>query len=400
MVVSMQLKRVYLDNSATTAVHKEVIKEIEPYFSDIYGNASSIHFLGRQAKEALSKSRATIATILNASSDEIFFTGCGTEADNIAILGVVNAQGNKGHIITTKIEHHAVLYTCQHLEKNGYNVTYLDVDKDGVVSLENFKKAIRDDTILASVMHANNEVGAIQPIEEIGVYLQEINTHRKNKVYFHTDAVQTAGKVRLDVKKLNVDLLAISGHKFYAPKGIGVLYVKKGTVISPITFGGHHEYGIRPGTENVPLIVGIAKAFEIVNVNLEENNKRVLSLRNKLKEGLTNNIPEIIINGTDTRTVSNILNVSFKYIEGEALLVMLDMQGIAASTGSACAIGSGGSHVLQAMCVDPVSAQGAIRFSFGHFNTEDDVDYVLEQLPKIVGKLRAMSPVYKEKGSR
>jgi cysteine desulfurase len=392
----MQLKKVYLDNSATTAVHREVIKEIEPYFSDIYGNASSIHSFGRQAKEVLSKARETIASLLSASPEEIFFTGCGTESDNIAILGVVNAQNNKGHIITTKIEHHAVLYTCQHIEKNGYSVTYLDVDKDGVISLDDFKKAIRDNTILVSVMHANNEVGAIQPIEEIGVYLETINTNRKNKIYFHTDAVQTVGKIRLNVKKLNVDLLAMSGHKFYAPKGIGVLYVKKGTFISPINFGGHQEYDIRPGTENIPFIVGIAKAFEIVNTNLEENDKRVLFLRNKLKEGIIKNIPEIIINGSGARAVSNILNVSFKYIEGEALLVMLDMQGIAASTGSACTIGFGGSHVLQAMRVDPVSAQGAIRFSFGYCNSEDDVDYVLEQLPKIVEKLRVISPVYKK----
>jgi cysteine desulfurase len=392
----MQEKKVYLDNSATTVVNTEVIKEMEPYFSGMYGNASSIHSFGRQAKQALNNSREKIASLLNANIDEIFFTGSGTESDNIAIFGIVNAQDTKGHVITTKIEHHAVLYSCQHLEKNGYSVTYLDVDKDGIISLNDLKQAIRDDTILVSVMHANNEVGAIQPIEKIGTYLQTINANRKNKVYFHTDAVQTAGKVCLDVKTLKVDLLTMSGHKFYAPKGIGVLYVKKGTKIKPITFGGSQEDALRPGTENIPYIVGIAKAFDIANANLEENDKHVLFLREQLKEGIIKKIPEIIINGSGNRAVSNILNVSFKYIEGEALLVMLDMCGIAVSTGSACAIGFGGSHVLQAMSVDPVSAQGTIRFSFGPYNTKDDVDYVLEQLPKIVEKLRLMSPVYKK----
>ncbi|MDR1418643.1 MAG: IscS subfamily cysteine desulfurase [Endomicrobium sp.] len=393
----MQEKKVYLDNSATTIVNAEVIKEMEPYFSDIYGNAASIHSFGRQTKKALNNSREKIASLLNANIDEIFFTGCGTESDNIAIFGIVNTQDTKGHVITTKIEHHAVLYPCQHLEKNGYSVTYLDVDKDGVISLNDLKQAIREDTVLVSVMHANNEVGAIQPIEEIGTYLQTINANRKNKIYFHTDAVQTAGKVCLNVKTLKVDLLTMSGHKFYAPKGIGVLYVRKGTKIEPITFGGSQENALRPGTENIPYVVGIAKAFDIANANLEENDKHVLFLREQLKEGIIKKIPEIIVNGSGNRAISNILNVSFKYIEGEALLVMLDMYGIAASTGSACAIGfGGGSHVLQAMRVDPVSAQGAIRFSFGHYNTQDDVDYVLEQLPKTVEKLRLMSPVYKK----
>ncbi|MDR1523475.1 MAG: IscS subfamily cysteine desulfurase [Endomicrobium sp.] len=393
----MQSRKVYLDNSATTIVNAEVIKDMEAYFANIYGNASSIHSFGRQAKEALNNSREQIASLLNASVDEIFFTGCGTESDNIAIFGILNAHDFKGHIITTKIEHHAVLYSCQYLEKNGYNVTYLDVDKDGVISLEDFKRTVRDDTVLVSIMHANNEVGAIQPIEEIGAYLQTINESRNNKIYFHTDAVQTAGKVHLDVKALKVDLLAISGHKFYAPKGIGVLYVKKGTKIKPITFGGSQESELRPGTENIPYIVGITKAFEIANAYLEENNKRVLFLREELKEGVIKKIPEVIINGSGSKAVSSILNVSFKYIEGEALLVMLDMCGIAASTGSACAVGLGGSHVLQAMCVDPIAAQGTIRFSFGCYNTQNDVDYVLEHLPKIVEKLRLMSPMYKGK---
>lgn len=391
----MQLKKVYLDNSATTAVDKVVAKEMLPYFCDMYGNASSIHFFGRQAREVLNKSRETIATILNVNPDEILFTGSGTEADNIAILGVAKAKSVKGHIITTKVEHHAVLYTCQYLENIGYSVTYLDVDKDGVILIEDFKKALRSDTILVSVMHANNEVGALQPIEEIGSYLQALNVNRKNKIYFHTDAIQTAGKLHLNIKELNVDLLAISGHKFYAPKGIGVLYIKRETPVLPVIFGGSQEYSLRPGTENIPLIAGVAKAFELVNINLKETNKHILFLKNKLKNGIIKNISDVLINTNENKSISNILNVSFKYIEGEALLVMLDMYGISVSTGSACATGFGeGSHVLKAMHIDPVDAQGTIRFSFGHYNTEDDVDYVLEQLPEIVKKLRSMSPVH------
>ncbi|MCA6070970.1 MAG: cysteine desulfurase [Endomicrobium sp.] len=394
----MDKKRVYLDNSATTAVNMEVIKEMQPYFSDAYGNASSFHYFGRQSKSALDNARSKVALLLNASPEEIFFTGCGTEADNIAIFGILNACGKKGHIITSKIEHHAVLYSCKYLEENGYEVTYLGVDKDGVVSVEDFKKSVKDNTMLVTIMHANNEVGALQPIAEIAAELKKINEIRKDKIYFHTDAVQSAGKLRLDVKKLNVDLLAISGHKFNGPKGVGVLYVRGGTNISPITFGGHHERGLRPGTENVACIVGLAKALELSNVNLEANNKTIFNLREKLKKGILDKIPEVIINGSGNKAVDNILNVSFNYIEGEALLLMLDMRGIAVSTGSACASGEAGpSHVLKAMNVDTVVAQSAIRFSFGHNNTQEEVDYALEVLPKIVSDLRFMSPVWKQK---
>ncbi|MDR2645300.1 MAG: aminotransferase class V-fold PLP-dependent enzyme [Endomicrobium sp.] len=391
----MEKRKVYLDNSATTAVASEVIKKMQPYFGDIYGNPSSFHFFGRRAKTAIDKSRAKVACLLNASPEEILFTGSGTESDNIAIFGLLNAYGKKGHIISTRIEHHAVLYSCRHLEELGYEVTYLGVDKDGVISVEDFKKAIKDNTILVSIMHANNEVGAIQPIEVVANELKKINTTRKNKIYFHTDAVQTAGKLRLDVKKLGVDMLAISAHKFNGPKGIGVLYVKKGVKISPIMFGGHHENRIRPGTENTAFIVGCAKALEISNVAIENNEKHILYLREKLKKGILEAIPGVTVNGSGARAVSNILNISFKYIEGEALLLMLDMKGIAVSTGSACASGlSEPSHVLSSMCVDPVAAQGAVRFSFGHYNTEEDVDYALRVLPKIVSNLRSMSPVW------
>ncbi|BAG14003.1 cysteine desulfurase NifS [Endomicrobiia bacterium] len=389
---------VYLDNSATTIVDSEVIKEMQSYFSDIYGNASSFHYFGRQAKTVLDNARKKTASLLNSSPEEIFFTGCGTESDNIAIFGILNAYGEKGHIITSRIEHHAVFYSCKHLEANGYEVTYLNVDEDGVVSVEDFKKAVKDNTLLVTIMHANNEVGSIQPIEEIASELKKINEKRKKKIYFHTDAVQTAGKLYLDVKKLGIDLLAISAHKFNGPKGVGALYIKSGTNIVPMTFGGHHENGLRPGTENIPYISGLAKALEISNAKIEEYNKRVFALRKKLKEGILNAIPEVIINGSGSRAVSNILNVSFNYIEGEALLLMLDMEGVAVSTGSACASGSSEpSHVLSAMGVNPVASQGAIRFSFGYHNVEEDVDYVLEVLPKVISSLRSMSPVWKQK---
>jgi cysteine desulfurase len=395
----MGQRKVYLDNSATTAVTSEVIEAMKPYFGEVYGNPSSFHYFGRQAKTVIEQSRAKIAELLNASPEELFFTGCGTESDNIAIFGLLSAyDGGKGHIITTGIEHHAVLYSCRHLEKLGYEVTYLGVDKDGVISVEDFKKAVKDNTILVSIMHANNEVGSIQPIENVADEIRKINETRKNKIYFHTDAVQTAGKICLDVKKLGVDMLAMSAHKFNGPKGIGVLYIKKGVKISPIMFGGHHENGLRPGTENTASIVGFAKALEISNTAMKENEKHILCLREKLKKGILETIPEVIVNASGVRAVSNILNISFNYIEGEALLLMLDMKGIAVSTGSACASGSSEpSHVLSSMCVDPVAAQGAVRFSFGHYNTEEDIDYVLEVLPKIVSDLRSMSPVWNQK---
>ncbi len=396
----MEQRRVYLDNSATTVVDSEVIKEMQPYFSDIYGNASSFHYFGRQAREVLDNARKKTAVLLNSSPEEIFFTGCGTESDNIAIFGILNAYGEKGHVITSKIEHHAVFYLCKHLEANGYEVTYLDVDEDGVVFVEDFKKAVKDNTLLVTIMHANNEVGSIQPIEEIASELEKINGNRKKKIYFHTDAVQTAGKLYLDVKKLGIDLLSISAHKFNGPKGVGVLYIRSGTNISPITFGGHHESGLRPGTENIPYILGLAKALEISSAKIKEYNKHVFALREKLKEGILNVVPEVIINGSGSRAVSNILNVSFNYIEGEALLLMLDMKGVAVSTGSACASGtSEPSHVLSAMGVNLIASKGAIRFSFGYHNTEEDVDYLLEVLPEVIGSLRSISPVWKKKNA-
>lgn len=394
----MEKRKVYLDNSATTQVAPEVLEEMLPYFCEIYGNASSFHDFGKESKTALEQARAKTAELLNADAGEIIFTGSGTEADNMAIFGILEAYGKKGHIITCKTEHHAVLYSCRHLEKNGYEVTYLDVDGDAVASAQDLKKAVRDDTLLVTVMHANNEVGSVQPIAEMAAVLKDINRERKDKIYFHTDAVQTAGKIKIGVRELGVDLLSIAAHKFYGPKGIGALYVKKGTNILPVMYGGHHENGLRPGTENVAFAKGLAKALEMSVSATEFNYKHALLLREKLKKGILKSIPEVIINASNEKAMPNILNVSFNYIEGESLLAMLDMNGIAASTGSACASGeAGSSHVLAAMGVDPIAAQGAIRFSFGRSNTEEEIDYVLGVLPEIVAKLRAMSPVWRRK---
>lgn len=394
----MEKRKVYLDNSATTQVAPEVLEEMLPYFCEIYGNASSFHDFGKESKTALEQARAKTAELLNASADEIIFTGCGTEADNIAVFGVLEAYGKKGHIITCKTEHHAVLHSCRHLEKKGFEVTYLDVDKDGILSVGELRQAIKENTLLVTVMHANNEVGSVQPVAEIAAVLKQINKERKDRIYFHTDAVQSAGKIKIDVLGLGADLLSVAAHKFYGPKGIGALYIKKGTAVSPVMYGGHHEQGLRPGTENVAFAKGLAKALEMSVSEMEFNCKHSLLLREKLKKGILESIPEVIINASNEKAVPNILNVSFNYIEGESLLAMLDMNGIAASTGSACASGeAGSSHVLAAMGVDPIAAQGAIRFSFGRNNTEEEIDYVLGVLPEIVAKLRAMSPVWRRK---
>jgi cysteine desulfurase len=392
------MKKIYLDNSATTITDEEVVQSMLPYFSDIYGNPSSFHSFGREAKRILEDARTKTAEIIGAKADELIFTGCGTESDNIAIFGIVNAHGKKCHLITTKIEHHAVLYSFKELEKRGFAVTYLSVDKNGIISLDELKKSIREDTLLVSIMHANNEVGSLQPIEKAAKIIADINKTRKNRIYFHTDAVQTSGKIPINVQTLGVDLLAMSAHKFNGPKGIGALYIKSGTNISPILFGGHHENSMRPGTENFPYAVGLAKALELSVNAMDENSKKVKAIKEKLQEGIIKRIPEITINGGFETSVFNVLNVSFNYIEGESMLAKLDMAGIAVSTGSACASGSSEpSHVLGAMGIDPISAQGAIRFSFGHHNTEEEIDEVLETLPKIVEDLRKMSPLYNKK---
>ena len=394
----MEKRNVYLDSSATTKVREEVLKEMLPYFTDVYGNASSVHTYGQQSKAALTKARETFAKLINAESpEEIIFTSCGTESDNIAIVGSLLAnEGN--HVITSKIEHHAILFTCQNLEKNGYKADYISTDKTGRVNIDELKSKITDDTVIVSIMHANNEIGVIEPIEEISKVLKEINKTRKNKILLHTDAVQTAGKLKLDVQKLGVDLLSVSGHKFYGPKGIGALYIRKGTKIEPLFHGGHHEFGMKPGTENVAEIVGMTKALELANEEMEQASKKIFKLRNKLMNGILEKIPEVVINTDIKYAVPSVLSVSFNYIEGESLLLMLDMAGIAASAGSACATGSAEpSHVLSAIGASPLAAQGTLRFSLGRYNTEEDIDYVLEVLPNLVEKVRKMSPVWTSK---
>lgn len=391
----MNKRKVYLDNSATTQVRKEVLDAMIPYFTKVYGNASSVHTYGQEAKQALTKSREKFAKLINAQfAEEIIFTSCGTESDNISIVGSLLANEGK-HIITSKIEHHAVLYTCQNLEKKGYKVDYISVNKSGRINLEELNNKITDDTVIVSIMHANNEIGVIEPIEEISKILEEKNKNRKNKILLHTDAVQTAGKLKLDVQKLGIDLLSVSGHKFYGPKGIGALYIRKGTKISPLFHGGHHEFGMRPGTENIAEIVGMTKALELANEELEEESKKIYTLRNKLMDGIVAKIPDVVINTDIKYAVPSVLSVSFNCIEGESLLLMLDVAQIAASAGSACATGSSEpSHVLSAIGATPIAAQGTLRFSLGRYNTQEDIDYVLDVLPKLVKKVRQMSPVW------
>jgi cysteine desulfurase len=390
------MKRIYLDNSATTSVNPRVKKDMQKYFSQMYGNASSLHYFGRQSKIVIENSRIQIAKFLNANPNEIFFTSCGTEANNIAILGILRAYGKIGHVVSSVIEHHSVLHTCEYLNQNGHMITYIKVDKNGIISVKDLINSLRDNTILLTVMHANNEIGSIQPIEDIAYELNKINANRKHKIYFHTDAVQTAGKIDIDVKKLGIDLLTISAHKLHGPKGIGILYIKNGTKILPIMFGGHHENGIRPGTENVSCIVGCAKACEVSYNNLNEHYEHVSKLRKKLEEGILNTITDVTINAGNSNVLANILNVSFKYIEGESLLLMLDMKGIAVSTGSACTSdASSPSHVLTAIGLSPILARSSIRFSFTYQNTITEIDYVLSVLPKLVNDLRLMSPIWK-----
>jgi len=372
-------------------VDPEVAELMMKYYTEIYGNPSSVHSFGQEAKKGLEKAREQVAALIGAQPQEIVFTSGGTEADNMAILGAAEALRKKGkHIITSAIEHHAVLDTCQYLAKNGFDLTILPVNAEGFVAVEDVKKAIRPDTILISIMHANNEMGAIQPIEEIGRIAKE------HEVLFHVDAVQSLGKIPVDVNQLNADLLTISSHKIYGPKGVGALYIRKGVRISPLFHGGGQEKKKRSGTENTPGIVGFGKACELIGQRLEEESKRLAKLRDRLLNGILERIDHVKVNGPlgDKRLPNNV-NVSIKYVEGEALLLSLDMLGIAASSGSACTSGSlDPSHVLLAMGIPHEIAHGSLRFSLGRQNTEEDIDYVLEHLPKIVERLRSMSPLY------
>ncbi|HIS19898.1 MAG TPA: cysteine desulfurase NifS [Candidatus Spyradocola merdavium] len=387
------MERIYLDNAATTRVRPEVAEAVLPAMTETYGNASSVHSFGREAKKAMEKARAQVAAAIGAKKEEIYFTAGGSEADNWAIKGAAHALRRKGlHIITTAIEHHAVLHTCQALEKEGFEVTYLPVDEYGLVTPEQVEAAIRPDTILVSVMAANNEIGTIEPIAEIGAVC------RAHKVLFHTDAVQAVGHMPLDVAAMQIDMLSLSGHKFYAPKGVGALYIRTGVRIENLIEGGAQERSRRAGTENVPAIVGMGKAIELITAEMAEENARISGLRDRLIAGILDAIPESRLNGHPTKRLPGNVNVSIRYIEGEALLLSLDMAGIAASSGSACTSGSlDPSHVLLAIGLPHEIAHGSLRLTIGRDNTQDEIDRVLEELPKIVSRLRAMSPLYDDR---
>lgn len=383
-------KIVYLDHAATTYVKPEVFEEMKPYFCEHFGNASSIYSLGRDTKKAVDEARERVAKALGAQPNEIYFTGSGSEADNWAIKGIAAANKKKGnHIITSSIEHHAVLNTCKYMEGEGFEVTYLPVDQDGLISLEDLKNAIKDTTILISIMFANNEIGTIQPIKEIGAIAKE------KGILFHTDAVQAIGNIPVNVKDMNIDLLSLSAHKFYGPKGVGVLYIRKGIKIASFIHGGQQERGKRASTENIPGIIGLGKAIELAANNLEVYNKKIITLREKTIEGLMAKIPYIRLNGHRHNRLPGNVNISFQYIEGESLLLMLDMMGVCGSSGSACSSGSlDPSHVLMAIGLPHEIAHGSLRLSFGEENSEEDVEYILEEIPKIVSRLRDMSPLY------
>ena len=389
------MERIYLDNAATTRVRPEVAAEMMPILTEVYGNASSVHSFGREAKKALEKARSQVAAAIGAKKEEIYFTAGGSESDNWAIKGIAHALRKKGtHLITTAIEHHAVLHTCQALEKEGFEVTYLPVDEYGLVTPEQVEAAIRPDTILVSVMMANNEIGTIEPVAEIGAVC------KKHGVLFHTDAVQAIGHVPVDVKAMNIDLLSLSGHKFYAPKGVGALYIRTGVRPLNLIDGGAQERNRRAGTENLPAIVGMGKAIELICDEMEEDGRRLTALRDKLIAGILEKIPESRLNGHPTRRLPGNVNVSIRYIEGEALLLSLDMAGIAASSGSACTSGSlDPSHVLLAIGLPHEIAHGSLRLSLGHETTEEEIDRVLEELPRIVERLRAMSPLYADRNA-
>jgi cysteine desulfurase len=388
----MKVKQIYLDYNATSPVRAEVLEVMLPFYKEQFGNPSSVHWAGRQVSGALEKAREQVATLINAAPAEIVFISCGSEGDNMAIKGTLSALKGKGnHIITTAVEHPAVLETCQALEKEGYEVTYLPVDRDGQLNLADLEEAITARTVLISVMWANNETGNIYPIEEIG------KIAKKNNIRFHTDAVQAVGKIPVDVQKTNVDLLVISGHKIGAPKGVGAIYIRRGTRLTPFMHGGHQERNRRAGTQNVAGIVGLGKACELAGAELGDYYRRVRALRDRLEDGIFSQVPDIKLNGAPDRNqrLPNTLNVSFAYIEGESLLLNLDMYGIAASSGSACTSGSlEPSHVMGAMCVEVTLAHSSTRFSLGPETTEEEIDRVLEVLPATVQRLRDMSPLY------
>ena len=383
---------IYLDHAATTAVHPDVLKEMLPYFTDKFGNPSSVYGFATNNKNKLTEARETIAGALGAKSEEIYFTAGGSESDNWALKCTAEAYGvHGGHIITTKIEHHAILHTCKYLQNRGYDVTYLDVDENGLVDLNTLEAAIRPDTFLISIMFANNEIGTIEPIKEIG----EI-AHRHG-ILFHTDAVQAFGQIPIHVDEMNIDMLSASGHKFNGPKGIGFLYIKKGLKLKSFIHGGQQERGRRAGTENVPGIVGIAKACEIAMAEMEERMKKETELRDYLIERILKEIPYTRLNGHSKKRLPNNVNISFQFVEGESILIMLDMAGICASSGSACTSGSvDPSHVLLAIGLPHEIAHGSLRLTIGYENTKEEMDTVVDNLKRIITNLRNMSPLYED----
>ncbi len=384
------LKKIYFDHNATTPVHEEVFEAMLPYLKDDWGNPSSIHWAGRGPKKAVEEAREKIAKLLNCATLEVIFTSSGTESDNHAIKGLAYARRDKGnHIITTRVEHPAVLNTVKHLAKEGFEATYLNVDSDGMIDLDELKGAITPKTILITVMFANNETGVIFPVEEIG------NIAKERGITFHTDAVQAAGKVPIDSQRLNADLLSISGHKLYGPKGVGMLFARRGVRLVPLIHGGHHERNRRGGTENVAGVVGLGKACEIAARDMARETEEMLKLRERLEKGLLGKIPHVKVNGHIEKRLPNTANLSFEFVEGESLLLNLDMKGIAASSGSACTSGSlEPSHVLLAMGSTPELSHGSVRFSLGRSNTVEDIDFLIETMPPIVERMRSMSPLY------
>ncbi|MEW6130503.1 MAG: cysteine desulfurase NifS [Acidobacteriota bacterium] len=394
--------KVYLDNSATTPVAKEVIEAMLPYLAEDFGNAQSVHAFGQRAKSAVEQARREVAALINAQAAEIIFVSGGTEADNLAIRGIVEAHQDKGkHIITTRIEHPAVLATCEALAQRGFQVTYLPVSRDGLINLEDVRAAITDETILISVMHANNETGVIQPLEAIAAIVNQRRAQGHGHLHFHTDAVQAVGKITVDVAQLGVDLLSLSGHKLHAPKGVGALFIKKGVRLAKLFYGGHHERDKRPGTENVPGIVALGKACELARREFGERTARMRELRDYLEQRILNEIPDVQINGDREHRVPNICNLSFAGVDGESLLIALDLQGIAVSTGSACSSGSlEPSHVLTAMQLKREEVRGSLRFSLSAYTTREEIDYAVEALREITARLRAMLPSDEVEASR
>lgn len=386
------MRRVYFDHNATTPVDPAVREAMLPYLGEVFGNASSIHSFGQQARAAVESAREAVAALLGARPAEIVFTSGGTEADNLAIFGVVGAAGGrKKHVITTQIEHHAVLNACEALAQQGVEVTFLPVSSAGVVDPDDVRRALRPETVLITVMHANNELGTVQPVGEIARIAAEAG------VRFHTDAVQSAGKLPIDVEALGVDLLSISAHKLYGPKGVGALYVRRGVHLKPLLYGGHHERDRRPGTENVPGIVGLGKAAELARVRLQEDSARLAALRDRLEVGLLERVPHIRVNGAAAPRTPNTTNITFSFVEGEALVIALDLKGIACSTGAACSSGAvEPSHVLTAIGLPPEEARASLRFSLGHSNTEAEVDFALQVIPGAVEHLRELSPLYRK----